>query len=280
MALRTGRGDMFSGEREFSFTVIEGGAQPVDGRMAQRTILRKPGGGVIRIGGALIVLQVARITSGAEPLVNSARMALHASGRRVLAGKRERGLRGVVEGGSSPIRGGVAELAILRKSSRRVIRIVRALVIGQVARIASRAEAFVDSARMALEASRRHMLAGQRERGLRGVIEFRSAPIDGGVALRAILRKPGSRMIRIGGALVVLQMTRIASHGQRGVLAAGMALHACSSDMRAGEWKLSRTVIKGGRHPRGSGVAQLAVLRESRGGVMRIGGALEIFQVA
>lgn len=59
---------------------------------------------------------------------------------------------------------------------------------------------------MALDASRGRVLARERERGLSSVIEFRSAPIDGGVALRAILREPGRGMIRIGGALIVLQV--------------------------------------------------------------------------
>lgn len=59
-----------------------------------------------------------------------------------------------------------------------------------------------------------------------------------------------------------------------------MALHARSSGMRAGERKLGCAVIKGRWHPCRGGVAQLAVLRESRGGVIRIGGALKIFQVA
>ena len=162
---------------------------------------------MIRVGGALVVLQVARIASSAKAFVNSARMALDAGSRRVLSRQRESSLRRVVKGGSAPIGGGVAELAILRESSRRVIRIVGALVVSQVARIASRAEAFVNSARMTLDASRRRMLAGEWERGLRGVIEFRAAPIDGGVALRAILREPGRRMVRIGSALVVLQVT-------------------------------------------------------------------------
>ena len=59
-----------------------------------------------------------------------------------------------------------------------------------------------------------------------------------------------------------------------------MALHARSSGMRAGEWELGGAVIKGGWHPCRGGVAQLAVLRESRSGVIGIGGALEIFQMA
>ena len=59
---------------------------------------------------------------------------------------------------------------------------------------------------MALDASRGRVLASERERGLGGVVEFRPTPIDGGVALRAILREPGRGMVRIGSALIVLQV--------------------------------------------------------------------------
>ena len=280
VALRAGRGGVFASERELGLAVIEGGAQPVSGRVAQRTILREAGCDVIRIGGGLIFLEVAGITSGAESFVNSARMALHTSRRRVLAGEREGGLRGVVERSPSPIRGGVAELAILRESSRGMVRIGGALVVLQVARIASGAEAFVDSARMALDATRRRVLPSERECGLGSVIEFRSGPIDRSVALRAILREASSGMVRIGGALVVLQVAGIASGGQRGVLAAGMALSASRGGVCAGQRKFGGAVIKGGRHPCRGGVAELAILRESGGSVIRIGGALKIFQMA
>ena len=198
----------------------------------------------------------------------------------MLAGQRERGLRSVIEGRSGPIRGGVAELAILRETGGDMVRIVGALVVLQVAGIAGGAQAFVDAARMALNASRGDVLAGQRERGLGGVIEFRAGPIDGGVALRAILREASGGVIRIGGALIVLQVAGIAGRGQRSVLAVGMALRARRGGMLAGERKLGGAVIEGGGHPCRGGVAQLAILRESGGDVIRIRGALIIFQVA
>ena len=59
---------------------------------------------------------------------------------------------------------------------------------------------------MALQARRRRVLPGQRERGLGSVIEFRAVPIDGGVAELAIQRESSGCMIRIVGALVIRQM--------------------------------------------------------------------------
>lgn len=88
---------------------------------------------MIRIVGALVILQVAGTASGIESFVNSARMALNTSRRRVLASERERCLRCVIKRSSGPVGRSVAELAILRKTGCRVIRIICALVVGQVA---------------------------------------------------------------------------------------------------------------------------------------------------
>ena len=133
VALRARRSSMFTGERELGFAVIESRAQPVGGRVAQRTILWKSGGGVIRIVSALVILQVAGTASGTESFVNSTRMALDTSRRYMLAGERERCLRCVIKRSSGPVGRSVAELAILRETGCRVIRIICALVVGQVA---------------------------------------------------------------------------------------------------------------------------------------------------
>ena len=59
MALRARRGGVFAGERELGLAVIEGRAQPVGCRMAERTILGETGRRVIGIRGPLVILQVA-----------------------------------------------------------------------------------------------------------------------------------------------------------------------------------------------------------------------------
>ncbi len=87
-------------------------------------------------------------------------------------------------------------------------------------------------------------------------------------------------MVRIGSALVVLQVAGIASGGQSGVLAAGMALGASRGCVCASQRKLGGAVVKGGRHPCRGGVAELAILREAGGSMIRVGGALKVFQMA
>lgn len=63
---------------------------------------------------------------------------------------------------------------------------------------------------MALETGSGDVFARQRECGLGGVIEFGAAPIDSGVTLRAILREACGGVIRIRGALIILQVAGIA----------------------------------------------------------------------
>jgi hypothetical protein len=174
--------------------------------VAKRAVLREPGRRVVRIVRALIIFQVAGITSRGEALINAASVALHAGNRDVRTGQRERGLRCVIERRTSPIRGRVTQRAILRESRGRMIRIVGALVIFQMAGIACRAQPFVNAAGMALCAGGRDVFAGQREGSLGRVIEDRAGPIRGGVAKRTILRKPRRGMRRIIGALVILHM--------------------------------------------------------------------------
>ena len=161
---------------------------------------------MIGIRSRLIFLQVTGAASGGKPLIDAARMALRATRGSVLAGQRERRLRGVVERGAAPVRGAMAELTILREAGGDMVGIVGALVVSQVAGIARGGQTLVNAARMALNASCREMFSGQWERGLSGVIELGSAPIDRGMAEGTILRESGGHVVWIGGALVFLQV--------------------------------------------------------------------------
>ncbi len=76
---------------------------------------------------------------------------------------------------------------------------------------------------MTLGASRCGVGAGQRERGLSGVIEFSPGPIDSGVAQLAILWESRGNMIGIRSSLIVLEVTRRARGVQGCVLAVRMA---------------------------------------------------------
>jgi len=100
------------------------------------------------------------------------------------------------------------------------------------------------------------------------------------VAELTVLRESGRRVIRVVGCLIVLQVARIARGGQRGVLAARMALLARGGRVRAGQRKLGGAVIEGGSQPLGGGVAELTGLREAGGDVIGTGGGLVVLQMA
>src|SRR5437773_5416791 len=116
------------------------------------------------------------------------------------------------------------------------------------------------------------MCAGQREASSR-VIERRVTPRSRGVALLASLREIRLYVVRIGGALEILQVATHASRVRTGqvVIAGHVALHALHRDMCAGQREASSRVIECRVTPRSRGVALLASLREIRLYVVRIG---------
>ena len=154
MARHALRGRVFADQGEADSGVVEGGAQPVGGRVACRAILRIAEGLVIGIRGGVVLVRVARVAGRAQGRVLAARVALRASRGGVFAGERELGLA-VIEGRAQPVGGRVAERTILREAGRDVIGIGGALVVLQVARIASGAQALVNAARMALQCKSR-----------------------------------------------------------------------------------------------------------------------------
>lgn len=84
---------MFTGQGELGQIVIEIGIVPVACRMAQLAILRQSGGDVIRAGGRLVLLQMARRAIGGERRVLIIHMASEARGGGMFAGERELGRR-------------------------------------------------------------------------------------------------------------------------------------------------------------------------------------------
>lgn len=83
--------------------------------------------------------------------------------------------RRVIERRRVPVRGRMANLALLREAGRRVVRIVRALEVFQMAADASRAAQVVVPVGMALRARHADMRSREREASL-GVIETRRLP--------------------------------------------------------------------------------------------------------
>ena len=139
----------------------------------------------------------------------------------------------VIELGAKPLRGRVAELAILRVAGCDVIGIGGALVVLQMARYAVRSERRILPVGMAESTSDRGVCASQRKLG-GAMVECGSQPLRSGVAELTILWEAGGGMIGVVRGLVVLQMARMACSGQGRVLAARVALLACGRDVRAG----------------------------------------------
>lgn len=132
---------------------------------------------------------------------------------------------------------------------------------------------------MALGALQRRVRARQREAGSR-VIERSTAPVGRGVALIARGREAGLRVIWSRCALVVLQMALGAGTAGQAVVVIHVALRAGERGMEPGQRETSGGVIKGRGSPIRRAVARLARLRETSRRVRRIGGAVEIGQVA
>ena len=124
-------------------------------------------------------------------------MTLSARHSGVLAGKWELG-GAVIEVGSQPLRGGVAELTALRKAGRYVIGAGGRLVVLQMAGHAIDTDVGVVAIGMALQARDSGVRSGEWELG-QIVIERGSLPAGSVVTGGTIVRKCGGHMIRVSG---------------------------------------------------------------------------------
>ena len=127
----------------------------------------------------------------------------------------------------------------------------------------------------------RRVRAGQRESGRR-VIKGRARPVRRAVTLLASLGEARRHVIRIRRPLEVFQVATDTGRVGAGqvVVVIHVALHALHAGVCPGQRESSGRVIEGGAGPRRGAVALLAGLREARRHVVRIRGALEVFQVA
>ena len=133
-----GSGRVGAGQRKARLAVVEGGAQPIRGGVAGITGRRETGRRVIGIGCGVVRREMAvdaSRTRQAEIVVDMALRALQAG---VGTRECETGCR-VVKSSAQPIRGGVAETAILREAGCFVRGIGRAVVLSCVAVEAGRA---------------------------------------------------------------------------------------------------------------------------------------------
>ena len=197
-------------QRESGLSVIEVGWLPRAGGVAGLARLREASLYVVRIRRALEILEVTRDAGCLRDVVVVIDVAIGTGPRRyrVLPGKRELRLT-VIELRRLPGVGAVAELAALGKALLHVVRIRRALEVLQVARHARGLRDVVVVIDVAIGASpRRHgVLAGKWESGFR-VIELGRLPGARGMTRLTSLREAALHVVRIRGALEILEMTR------------------------------------------------------------------------
>ena len=100
------------------------------------------------------------------------------------------------------------------------------------------------------------------------------------MALLTSLREPGRHVIRIRGAIEILDVAGGAVRRRSHELPIDVALCTAHADMRAGQRKFRKCiVVKAGRIPRAAVMASLARGRESSLGMRRVGGLVEICHV-
>ena len=114
------------------------------------------------------------------------------------------------------------------------------------------------------------------------MIECRSGPVRGGVALVASLRDTRLGVIRVVGVLEVFQVAIDASRVRTGqaVVVIDMALRALHGRVHPGKREAGGRVVERRVHPRSRGVTLLATCREAGLNVVWIRGAIELRHVA
>ncbi len=188
----------------------------------------------------------------------------------------------MVEARRLPCTGVVTHLAGLREPSRHVIRIGRTLEIFQVARHAGRARQAVVVVHVAIGTLSRgnRMRPGQCKVDQR-VIERCRLPCDRRVALRTIRRKVRGHVVRIRGALEILQVAANAGRARQVVVVVDVTVDAlarwhCVSTVKR---KSNRVVVEGRVQPAIRSMAIRACCREPGLRVIRIRRRLEFVQV-
>lgn len=193
--------------------------------MAHLALLRHPGGQMVWIRCALVVLQVARDTGRRGQIEIPTRVALITLQLCVSTSERKAHCV-VIEIRWLPSRGRVTFLASLWNSEGDVVRIVRLLEIGQVATHARRRRALVLAANVTCRAVEGGVHPGESEPGDFQMIELRAEPTVDGVALLALDRKGRGHMIGLGSLLIGALVAGVALDGESLELPDRLALMA------------------------------------------------------
>ncbi len=236
VALGTGNIDMCAGQREMSGRVmVKLCSLPLSRVVASGASLREAGSHVIWAGGRVEILQMTGRTVGGKGRVLIVDVALGTGNIDVRAGQREVSGRVMVKLDPLPLSGVVANCAICREPGCPVIW-AGGLIVGQLMATHTLGSGCRElSASMTLYTTQADMRAGQREVGGRVMVKLCPLPLSGVVASGTRLRETGSRMVRISGALEVLQVTGRTVGGKGRILVVHMALGTGNIDMRAGQ---------------------------------------------
>ena len=162
----------------------------------------------------------------------------------------------------------MAKLAGVWEACRNVIGIVRTLILRGVAAIAIGRNTRVVIVHVALCARDRGVCTRQRETGV-VVVEGRWCPAGSAVAHVALLRKIACDVRWIVRLLVVGEVAGNAGSIRQVVGGRTVTLAALQGGMGARQWPSRAGVIERRRRPVGGRVAQLALLWEARGHVIR-----------
>ena len=216
---------MGAGKRELGCVVVEGGRRPRRGGVADLAGRGEPGGDVVWVDGRLVNLQVTRRALCGDVGELVVHVALRALRVGVGAGEREsRG--GVIESGTEPVAGGVAQGTIRGNARRSVIGVGGGRVFLGMAPVTGCRRAREAVAGVATGAIQRGMHADQGESREPCMVELHVQPVVGGVTLLAHYRELGRRMVDGPGVGVIVDMARCAGRGKSGVLGDAGALVA------------------------------------------------------
>ena len=230
--------------------------------MALLACLGEVGSHVIRVGRALVILQVTGHAGGAGQVVVVIDVAIRALARRyrMRPGQHEPG-GGVVELAIAPLHGVMTLLAGGGKSCMGH-GCSCGVVIVLMATHARRARDVVVVVYVTVGAlaRRNRVCTGQREPGFR-VIELSRLPGRSVMARFASLRKSASHVVGVRGVLEILQVARNASRSGEVVVVIDVAIGACPrrNRVRSGQCEVHQRVIEGGWCPGHRGVALSAV---------------------
>jgi hypothetical protein len=272
-------GDVRARQREWRLRMIEDRASPRDRGVADGAVGGETRLDVIGIRGALIVLYVAGITisGGANEFVVD--VAERAGDVHMRAGERKRRL-GVVKHCAGPRGCRMTDGTVCWEARSDVIGIRSALIVLRMAGIAiggRTGKLAVDVTEIAREGDMR-----TRQRELREfiVIEGSSRPGRRCMTNRAVGGETRLDVIRIRGALKILDVATVAIRRRAGKFAVDVAQVARDADVRAGEWERSLRMVKDRASPRRRRVTEGAIGGKSSLDVIGIRGPVVILDVA